>query len=78
MKLPVATGGVFSGIGVLNSASRVKSPSTSQEIKSKKIGSRKTIFFMAKMFFNSLIKYKPNENHSLSATLHLDHVYKFI
>ena len=30
-----------------------------------------------KMFFDLLIKYKTNENHSLSATLHLGHVYNF-
>ena len=30
---------------------------------------------MVEIFFNSLIKYKTNRNQSLSATLHLHHVY---
>lgn len=44
MKLPVATRGVFSVIGELNSVSRGKSPATSHESIHKKIDSIKTIF----------------------------------
>jgi hypothetical protein len=42
--------------------------STSHDSKSKKMGSIKQ-FFMMEMFFDSLSKYKMNENYSLSATL---------